>query len=128
MSISSSKPFGRKRSAALKPPAKPRDARGPSAKQHRPDPAYVRELIAQAGLTHVQLAQRMGCTTRTIERWVSPRGRIPYAEQFLLEAIARANAPRPAKPKPVVPKPAEPAPQPVLRNPLAAVLALRNRR
>lgn len=128
MSISSSKPLGRKRAASFNTPAKPRDVRGPNAGKHRPDPAYVRELIASTGMTYAQLAERMGCAVRSIERWASPAGRIPYPEQHLLERIALANAPRPARavpaPPPVEPKPS-PAPRPLLQSPLSALLALR---
>ena len=119
---------GRPRAAALKTPAKPRDVRGPNAGKHRPDPAYVRELIASTGMTYAQLAERMGCAVRSIERWASPAGRIPYPEQHLLERIALANAPRPVRvepvPVPVEPKPA-PATRPLLQSPLSALLALR---
>lgn len=123
---------GRPRAAALKTPAKPRDVRGPNAGKHRPDPAYVRELIASTGMTYAQLAERMGCAVRSIERWASPTGRIPYPEQHLLERIALANAakPAPAEAKPAAPAPAPvaaPAPKPVAANPLAALLALRKR-
>lgn len=123
---------GRPRAATCKTPAKPRDVRGPSIGKHRPDPTYVRELIASTGLTYAQLAERMGCAVRSLERWVSPTGRIPYPEQHLLERIALANAsnPAPAKAKPVAPAPAPvvtTAPKPVVANPMAALLALRKR-
>lgn len=72
-------------------------AHAPDARlHHRPEPARTRELIKATGLTRAELAERTGWGMRTIERWVSKDGRIPFADQYLLEALVRAQQQGPA--------------------------------
>lgn len=72
--------------------ARVRDVReAPDATKHDPRASYARALADSTGLTHPQLAQRLGVGLRTIERWVATGG-MPYPAQHALESLAAALA------------------------------------
>lgn len=59
---------------------------------HDPDPARLRKLMADAGITMVAASQACGVSVRTLERYLTPkalqRGHwCPYPLQFTLEAL-----------------------------------------
>lgn len=102
-------------------------AKAPDARRHHnPEPVHVRALVAATGLTYAQLAARLGCGVRTLERWLGEGG-MPYTAQYAIEALAAQGAkertkyrkpvvqeppPRPA-PAPAPPEPPKPRPHPM---------------
>lgn len=64
----------------------------PNASKHNPDPAYLRELLARAGLSQREAARRLGISDRMMRHYVSldPASYTPapYAIQYALEALA----------------------------------------
>lgn len=77
-----------------------------ASKKHRPDPKRTRALVAATGMTYAQLAERLGVSVRSLERWLGEMGRIPYPEQYALEALARqAGKARGKFSKPLVAEP-----------------------
>lgn len=69
-----------------------REASLPNAKEHRPDPDYLRALIEQAGLTQINAAEAIGVDHRTMRRWLLGERPIPYLAQYAVEQLA-AEAP-----------------------------------
>jgi transcriptional regulator with XRE-family HTH domain len=61
---------------------------------HRPDPAYLRGLIARSGLTQREVARRLGVEPRTVRRWLTdpPQVQCPYSAQVALEMLADVNS------------------------------------
>ena len=65
----------------------------PNASQHNPDPAYMRGLRAEAGLTQSQLAQLFGISRRMVQYYEAEEGEpshrtAPYLYQYALEQLA----------------------------------------
>jgi transcriptional regulator with XRE-family HTH domain len=66
----------------------------PNASNHNPDPAYLRSLIAQAGLTQSQAAEALGFKPRMMRYYLSDEAgdnhrAAPYLVQFGLECLAQ---------------------------------------
>lgn len=66
----------------------------PDVIYHNPDPQYLRKLLARAGLTQNQAADRLGIGHRTMRSYLSTatdksHQAAPYCVQFALEALAR---------------------------------------
>lgn len=57
-----------------------------------PDPKRLRKLIAKAGYTQVQVAERAGVSIRTIERALADG--CAYPLQYLIESICAQSARR----------------------------------
>lgn len=58
---------------------------------YKPDPAYLRRLIEQSGLSQRQAAKRIGIGERTMRQYLATTGRCdqaPYPIQFALEVLA----------------------------------------
>ncbi|HEL5400122.1 TPA: helix-turn-helix domain-containing protein [Stenotrophomonas maltophilia] len=74
--------------------------------------AHTRALIQRTGLTYAAVAQRLGCSVRSLERWAGQGGSIPYPEHYLLECLADRRVAKPAKAarKPKGALPAKPHP------------------
>lgn len=72
----------------------------PDAKWHRPEPGYMRELLAKANLSQRAAARLLGVDERTMRYYASGQTPLPYPAQFCLEALADkssgmvADAPR----------------------------------
>ena len=62
----------------------------PNASEYNPDPEYLRELIVSTRLTRPELAKKIGCEVRTIQRWLSGDRRFNYRDQFALECLVLA--------------------------------------
>lgn len=65
----------------------------PNSQLHNPDPAYLRRLIARAGITQREAAQRLGISERVLRRYLADRDTpsalaAPYIVQFALESLA----------------------------------------
>jgi transcriptional regulator with XRE-family HTH domain len=60
---------------------------------HRPDPVYLRGLIARSGLTQREVARRLGVEPRTVRRWLTdpPQVQCPYSAQVALETLANGG-------------------------------------
>lgn len=71
----------------------------PDAELHNPDPAYLRELIRQTGLSNTAVAERLGVTRRMLLHYLTPGGKYPapYKVQYMLEQLA-APAVTPRRP------------------------------
>lgn len=52
-----------------------------------PDPDYVRDLIAETGLSRQGVADRLGVSRRTVFKWLSGETPIPYVAQFTIESL-----------------------------------------
>lgn len=68
--------------------------RQPDASRYRPDPAYLRELIAASGLSQRQAAFRIGIGERTMRQYLATTGRhdkAPYPVQYALECLANRS-------------------------------------
>ena len=69
----------------------------PDATLHNPDPAYLRGLIDQAGLSQREAARRLGISPRMMRQYlasgVTTAATAPYLVQFGLEALARQSPP-----------------------------------
>ncbi|WP_427551939.1 helix-turn-helix domain-containing protein (plasmid) [Methylomonas sp. MS20] len=66
----------------------------PNAETHNPDPVYLRELIARAGLTQRKTAELIGISDRMIRKYLANREsasalEAPYTVQFCLECLAQ---------------------------------------
>lgn len=64
----------------------------PNVALHRPDPAYLRSLIAAAGISQCQAARLLGLDPRTIRAYLADTGaktsaRAPYLVQYALEGL-----------------------------------------
>ena len=69
----------------------------PSVAYHNPDPAYLRGLLARAGLTQAEAAARLGISARLMRMYLAPREvkthqPCPYAVQYCLERLADAGS------------------------------------
>lgn len=64
----------------------------PDASLHNPDPAYLRGLLDQAGLSQRAAAERIGISERMMRYYLAPAGAdhrpAPYTVQFALESLA----------------------------------------
>ena len=65
----------------------------PDATLHNPDPAYLRGLLDQAGLSQREAAARLGLSERMMRYYLGPAGSAthrpaPYAVQYALEQLA----------------------------------------
>lgn len=62
----------------------------PNASTYKPDPAYLRELIEQSGLTQEKAALRIGVSVRAMRNYLSETAgrQAPYPVQFALECLA----------------------------------------
>ena len=62
----------------------------PDATKHNPDPAYLRQLLRRSGLSQREAAEMIGLPLRTLENFLSARGkaRADYRTQFALEVLA----------------------------------------
>lgn len=64
-----------------------------AATGYRPDPEYLRDLLAQAGISQREAARKIGVSDVTLRRWLMtpPRAVLPYSAQVCLELLARAE-------------------------------------
>jgi len=68
--------------------------RRPDASLHNPDPAYLRELIARAGLTQHGAAEQIGIKSRAMRYYLTDPASgnrflvAPYPVQYALEGLA----------------------------------------
>jgi len=65
----------------------------PDITLHNPDPAYLRGLIEQAGISQREAARRLGITDRVMRCYLADRAAksalpAPYLVQFGLERLA----------------------------------------
>lgn len=60
----------------------------PDASRHRPEPAYLRQLIDRAGLTQAAAARALGKSPRQLRGYLSGTTPIPYVVQFAAESLA----------------------------------------
>lgn len=63
----------------------------PDARNHNPDPAYLREIIARTGLSQSECARRLGISPRQMRAHLTFEGKrtpAPYTIQFALECLA----------------------------------------
>jgi len=61
---------------------------------HDPDPAVVRDLVAQTGLSVRECAVRLGVKRNSLNRWMGKAtnpGPIPYCNLIVLRMMARAS-------------------------------------
>lgn len=68
----------------------------PDSTLHNPDPAYLRGLIEQAGLSQREAARRIGVSERMMRQYLASRDAAtaavcPYVVQFALERFAEKN-------------------------------------
>ena len=61
------------------------------AKLHNPAPAYLRELLAFAGISQRAFAARIGVNERTVRGWLHQGGTVPYWAQFMAECLHVPN-------------------------------------
>lgn len=68
----------------------------PNARNHNPDPRYIRRLIERAGLTQEQAGERIGVGARTMRYYVSldkaSYRPAPYSVQYALEQLAAGRS------------------------------------
>ncbi len=65
----------------------------PNADRHNPNPAYLKGLIEDSGLSVAEVARRIGLSRRLLHQYTAPRAaasarEAPYAVQFALECLA----------------------------------------
>ncbi len=65
----------------------------PTVENHNPDPAYLRGLVSQIGLSQREVARRLGVNETQFRKYLTPRYRkshraAPYLVQYALEAWA----------------------------------------
>lgn len=60
----------------------------PDARQHRPDPAYLRELLARAGISQRAAARALDLDERSIRYYAAGEKEMPYTVQYCLEVLA----------------------------------------
>lgn len=63
----------------------------PDAALHRPDRDYILRLLRATGMSRSEVAARLGVHRNTLVNWIAT-GRIPYADQYALEALAEAES------------------------------------
>jgi DNA-binding transcriptional regulator YiaG len=64
----------------------------PDPSKHNPDPNYVRELLAKAGISQREAARRLGVQDRTVRHWCAGTAKIPYTAQYTLECLAKEKS------------------------------------
>ena len=67
--------------------------RKPDFARYNPEPAYLRALIAQSGLSQRQAAARIGLSLQGLQNYIRPMEHplyraAPYQTQYALEALA----------------------------------------
>lgn len=68
--------------------------KGPDARLHyNTNPAYLRGLIEQAGISQREAARRLGISDRSLRYWLAGQENIPYAGQYCLECLAKGPPP-----------------------------------
>lgn len=62
----------------------------PDAKNHNPEPQYLRDLIEKAGFSQRGAARQIGISERTFRDYLNGDhpSQAPYPVQFALEALA----------------------------------------
>lgn len=65
----------------------------PNADNHRPDPDYLRELIAESGLSISEAARTVGVGKSNFKQMLNSNHdmQAPYAVQYCLEVLASAR-------------------------------------
>lgn len=67
----------------------------PDASRHDPRPEYLRELIAQSGLSQVECARRLDVNPSTLRKYLATGTRTaavaPYLVQYALERLAAGD-------------------------------------
>ena len=61
----------------------------PDVTLYNPNPDYLRELIANSGLTQKQAAKAIGHNERTMRYWLTGKHTFPYTVQFTMEVLTR---------------------------------------
>ena len=64
----------------------------PDVSQHNPDPAYLRLLVAESGLSQRQAAKAIGHNERTMRYWLNGKHTFAYSVQYALEKLIGAAA------------------------------------
>lgn len=64
----------------------------PNASLHRPDPTYLRQLLATAKLSQRAAARLLGLNERTMRYYCTGKHEIPYVVQYALEIAALSSA------------------------------------
>jgi transcriptional regulator with XRE-family HTH domain len=75
----------------------------PDTRHHNPDPSYLRELVAQVGLSQREIARRLGVNESQFRRYLLPMDRATYREapyllQFAVECWAAGKASKQTEP------------------------------
>lgn len=69
--------------------------RQPDSLLHNPDPAYLRGLLSDAGLSQREAARRIGISERVMRYYLAPESAdhrpAPYVVQYALEGLTRAG-------------------------------------
>ena len=74
------------------------DMTKPDIKKYNSDPAYLRLLVTESGLSQKQAAKAIGHNERTMRYWLSGKHTFAYSVQYSLEkligrpAVERARA------------------------------------
>ncbi len=68
----------------------------PDASRHDPRPEYLRELVAQSGLSQVECARLIGIDPATLRKYLMPSGassrlNADYRTQYALEQLAASQ-------------------------------------
>lgn len=68
----------------------------PDARLHNPDPAYLRTLIANAGISQSEAARRIGISPRVMRQYLAERTSktaldAPYPVQFAIESLSEVG-------------------------------------
>ena len=64
----------------------------PDASRHKPDPAYLRGLVASSGMSQRAAAERLGISPRLLRYYLSmgaDNRPAPYLVQYALERLAK---------------------------------------
>ena len=61
----------------------------PDPSTYNPSPDYLRELIAESGLSNDGAARAIGHNKRTMRYWLAGKHQFPYTVQYTMEALAR---------------------------------------
>ena len=56
-------------------------------KFHRPEPNYLRKLVARTGLTQQLVADLIGITPRSLRYYLAGERPIPYTVQYAIEEL-----------------------------------------
>lgn len=68
----------------------------PDSSKYNPDPAYLKSLIAKAGISQREAARRLGVNERLFRMYIADRSsksaqNCTYAVQFCLEVMAKIS-------------------------------------